>query len=141
MASTPATAAASSASTAPRRVRLRSPKLTYDIELLKAMSDETRQMILQFLCTPGAGEMKSFSVTEISENFKLTASTVSHHLQLLKRAQLVTVRRDGKERLYSLQFDYLRKSVQLFADALQTIDAAVQKNAAARVEAGEDSEA
>jgi DNA-binding transcriptional ArsR family regulator len=72
------------------------------------MSDETRQMILQFLCTPGAGEMKAFSVSEIAENFQLTASTVSHHLQMLKRSQLVSVRRDGKERLYSLQFDSYR---------------------------------
>ena len=132
----PSTATASPAVSAPpRRVRLRSPKLTYDLDLLKAMSDETRQMILQFLCTPGAGEMKAFSVTEIAENFQLTASTVSHHLQMLKRSQLVTVRRDGKERLYSLQFDYLRKAVQHFADALQTIEVAVQKNAALRNEA------
>jgi DNA-binding transcriptional ArsR family regulator len=91
-------------------------------------------MILQFLCTPGAGEMKAFSVTEIAENFKLTASTVSHHLQLLRRAQLVNVRRDGKERLYSLNFDVLRKSVQQFADALGTIETTMVRTAAIREE-------
>lgn len=123
--------------TAPRRIRLRSPKLSYDMEMLKAMSDETRQMILQFLCTPGAGEMKSYSVTEIAENFRLTASTVSHHLQLLRRAQLVNVRRDGKERLYSLNFDVLRKSVQQFADALATIEVTMVRSAAIREERGE----
>jgi DNA-binding transcriptional ArsR family regulator len=117
-----------------RRIRLRSPKLSYDLDMLKAMSDETRQMILQFLCTPGAGEMKAFSVTEIAENFKLTASTVSHHLQLLRRAQLVNVRRDGKERLYSLNFDVLRKSVQQFADALGTIETTMVRTAAIREE-------
>ncbi len=67
------------------RLRLRSPRLVYDVDLLRAMSDETRQSILQFLCTPGAGEMRPFAVTEIADQFNLTTSTVSHHLQLLKR--------------------------------------------------------
>lgn len=109
------------------RPRLRSPKLTFDVELLRAMADDTRQQILQFLCTPGAGRMESYSVGEIAENFSLTASTVSHHLQLLKRARLVRVQKDGKERLYSLDWDNLRRSVGQFNDLLVMIDRTMQR--------------
>jgi DNA-binding transcriptional ArsR family regulator len=110
-----------------RRARLRSPKLVYDIDMLRAMADETRQQILQFLCTPGAGEMRSFSVTEIASNFDLTPSTVSHHLQQLRQASLVTVRRQGKERRYTLQIDALRRSVGQFNDLLGLIEQATER--------------
>ena len=106
------------------RIRLRSPKLAFDIEVLKAMADETRQEILQFLCTPGAGKMVEYSVGDIANNFDLTASTVSHHLQLLKRNQLVTVRKVGKERRYSLDWANLKKSVGQFNDLLNLIEKA-----------------
>lgn len=97
------------------------------------MGDETRQMILQFLCTPGAGEMQTFSVTEIANHCELTPSTVSHHLQLLRRANLVKVKRSGKERLYSLDFTSLRRSVGQFNDLLKLIEQATEsaKEAAA----------
>lgn len=114
-----------------RRVRLRSPRLVYDIDLLKAMADDTRQRILQYLCTPGAGEMRPWSVTELADAFDLTASTVSHHLQLLKRADLVRVKRVGKERRYSLNLDTLRKSVGQFNDLLVLIEQATHRAAAA----------
>lgn len=106
------------------RIRLRSPRLVYDIELLRAMADETRQSILQFLCTPGAGEMTDFAVTEIADHFDLTTSTVSHHLQLLRREGLVKMRKAGKERRYSLDFATLRKSVGQFNDLLAMIEQA-----------------
>lgn len=114
-----------------KKARLRSPKLVYDIELLRAMADETRQRILQYLCTPGGGRMISFSVTDIAENFELTASTVSHHLQLLRRCNLVVARKEGKERKYALNFDRLRKSVGEFDLLLQTIEQTASRAAAA----------
>lgn len=121
---------------ATRRVRLRSPRLIYDVEMLRAMADDTRLQILQFLCTPGAGEMKAFAVNEIADNFELTASTVSHHLQLLRQARLVNVKRDGKNRLYSLNWDTMRRSVGQFNDLLNLIDQAT--NRAAQHEDGDE---
>lgn len=126
---------------ASRRVRLRSPRLVYDIELLRAMADETRQQVLQFLCTPGAGEMRAFSVTEIADNFDLTASTVSHHLQLLRRSDLVLVKKDGKERRYSLNWELLRRSMGQLHDLLGNIDETMQQAARAGDAAGADDEA
>ncbi|MFT4705752.1 MAG: DNA-binding transcriptional ArsR family regulator [Bradymonadia bacterium] len=106
------------------RVRLRSPKLDYDVEALRALADDTRQSILQFLCTPGGGEMLAYSVTEIADNFALTTSTVSHHLQLLRRAGLVEMEKAGKERLYSLDLTHLSATIDGFSATLARIDEA-----------------
>ena len=114
------------------RLRLRSPRLVYDVELLRAMGDETRQRILQFLCTPGGGEMKPFAVTDIADQFDLTTSTVSHHLQLLRRAGLVSMQKAGKERRYSLNLATLRRSVGQFTDLLKLIEDSMDRSARIR---------
>lgn len=111
------------------RPRLRSPRLVYDVELLRAMGDDTRQSILQFLCTPGAGEMRGFAVTDIADQFDLTTSTVSHHLQLLKRAGMVKMEKAGKERRYSLDLENLKRSVGQFNDLLKMIQDATERAA------------
>lgn len=111
-----------------RARRLRSPRLVYDMDMLSAMADETRQRILQFLCTPGAGEMRYFPVNQIASNFDLTASTVSHHLRILRQADLVQMRRNGKERLYRLNLPHLRSSVGQFNDLLNLIEAARERH-------------
>lgn len=111
------------------RTRLRSPRLVYDVELLRAMGDETRQRILQFLCTPGGGAMRPFAVGDIADQFDLTTSTVSHHLQLLRRAGLVKMEKAGKERRYSLELETLRRSVGQFHDLLKLVEDATDRAA------------
>jgi len=56
----------------------------------KAMADETRQHILSLLQT---GEMNE---SEIVAHLDLTQPTISHHLALLRRANLVVARHEGK---------------------------------------------
>lgn len=58
------------------------------------MADETRQRILSLL---QAGEMNE---SEIVARLDLTQPTISHHMALLRRANLVTARRDGKYVFY-----------------------------------------
>lgn len=108
---------------------LRKPGLNYDIDLLRAMADETRQRILRHLCTPGAGQMRSFAVTDIAESVTLSPSTVSHHLQTLRRCGLVDVQRHGKERRYCIKLDELKNSVTQFYDLLNLIDGAMSRAA------------
>ncbi len=117
---------------ATRRLKLRSPKLDYDIALLKALADETRQAILQFLCTPGGGEMLAYSVTEIADNFDLSTSTVSHHLQLLRREGLVQMEKAGKERLYNLNLPKFIEWADNLDDLFEDIEEARQKAARVR---------
>ena len=111
-------------------VKLRRPRLVYDVELLRAMADESRMKILQFLCTPGAGEMLGFPVNAIAAETAMSVSTTSHHLQILKRAGLVELERRGRERYYRMSFDHLRTSIVQFRDLIHFIDVALEKGAA-----------
>ena len=63
-------------------------------DFVKVMADETRQRILTLLQT---GEM---SVSELKEHFVVTQPTISHHLALLRQANLVLTRRAGKQVFY-----------------------------------------
>ncbi len=63
-------------------------------DFVRAMADETRQRILSLL---QSGEMNE---SEIVAQLNLTQPTVSHHLALLHRANLVVTRREGKYVFY-----------------------------------------
>jgi DNA-binding transcriptional ArsR family regulator len=43
------------------------------------------------------------SVAELAEPFKITFAAVSQHLRVLEEAELVSVRRDGRHRLYRVR--------------------------------------
>ncbi|MEI6603463.1 MAG: metalloregulator ArsR/SmtB family transcription factor [Clostridia bacterium] len=62
----------------------------------KAISDETRQKIMNLCCCD------SLSVNEIVEKLDVSQPTVSHHLAILREADLVTIREEGKQTFYSL---------------------------------------
>ena len=111
------------------RMKVKDTGLVFDVELLKAMGDETRSRILRVLCTPERGAMVPSTVTELSVRLGLSASTVSHHLQLLLRAGLVSVKRKGKERHYTLKLDTLRHKVAQFNDLLRTIERDTRESA------------
>lgn len=63
-------------------------------EFVKAMADETRQRILTVLQD---GEMNE---TDIVARLDLTQPTISHHLAILRRANLVQARNEGKYVFY-----------------------------------------
>ena len=65
-------------------------------ELLKALSNETRLMIL---CMLANGER---SVSEMEEMLDMRQPTVSQQLARLRADRLVTTRRDGKTIYYAL---------------------------------------
>jgi len=63
---------------------------------LQALSDPTRRKILELL------KKKDLAAGEIAKNFAITLPSLSHHLNVLKQADLVTGRRQGQEIIYSL---------------------------------------
>ena len=63
-------------------------------DFVKAMADETRQRILTVLKD---GEMNE---TDIVAHLNLTQPTISHHLAILRRANLVQARNEGKYVFY-----------------------------------------
>ena len=66
-----------------------------------ALSDPNRQKILKLL------KKSEMSVTEILGNLDITMATLSHHLDILKRADLVSGRRDGQRIIYSMNLSIL----------------------------------
>ena len=74
-----------------------------------ALSDPTRRGILEFLAE---GDL---SVGELVEEFSITQSAVSRHLQVLEHAGLVTRRREGQRRLCRLQTEPLREATDWIA--------------------------
>jgi DNA-binding transcriptional ArsR family regulator len=51
------------------------------------------------------------SAGELAEPFRMTFPAVSQHLRVLQEAELVTVRRQGRHRLYSLRVNPLQDIV------------------------------
>lgn len=68
---------------------------------LDALSDPTRREILKLL---KRGEK---SAGEISERFDVSAPAISRHLSLLRDADMVSARREGKNVYYSLSLDFV----------------------------------
>ncbi|MGG4454172.1 autorepressor SdpR family transcription factor [Brevibacillus porteri] len=62
----------------------------------KALSDPTRRKILDLL------REKDMTAGEIADHFQMTKPSISHHLNLLKQAQMVYDERKGQNIYYSL---------------------------------------
>ncbi len=69
-------------------------------KVLNAIGDETRQAILMALIQ---GPQKSgMRVGEIRVQTHLSRPAVSHHLKILKDAQIISVRKEGTRNFYRL---------------------------------------
>lgn len=65
-------------------------------QTFKALSDKTRREILLLL------KNGKLSAGEIAENFNMTQATISHHLSVLKKADLINEDRQWKYIYYEL---------------------------------------
>jgi DNA-binding transcriptional ArsR family regulator len=64
----------------------------------KAIADPTRQRIMSALCC------RELNVSDLVDELgDVSQPTVSHHLQVLRHAELVDSRRDGKQIYYTLR--------------------------------------
>ena len=64
--------------------------------IFKALNDPTRRQILQLL------QEKDMTAGQIADKFHISWPSVSHHLDLLKQAKLVTTEKEGQFVYYSL---------------------------------------
>ena len=64
--------------------------------LFKALNDPTRREILELL------KDRDLTAGEIAERFEISWPSVSHHLELLKRAELVVSVKEGQYVYYSI---------------------------------------
>src|SRR5271166_2495586 len=66
------------------------------VEFAKAMADKTRQEIMRACCC------RWVSVGDLTTEIGLKQPTISHHLAILREADLVHVRHEGKQSFYTL---------------------------------------
>jgi len=74
-----------------------------------ALSDQNRQKILEIL------SKKESQVNDILSKLNITGASLSHHLGVLKNANLVSSRREGQKIIYSINmsvFEEILKSLK-----------------------------
>jgi DNA-binding transcriptional ArsR family regulator len=80
-------------------------------ETLRAIAHPQRIQIIEML-----HQMGEINVTEIQNNLEIEQAVVSHHLRILKDKDIVSVRRLGKNSLYSLSKRSYFDLISLLAD-------------------------
>src|SRR5438034_7768691 len=82
------------------------------MEIFEAIAQPTRREILRLLA---AGEL---SAGQVGARFAVTQPAISQHLKVLKSAGLVSERREGTRRLYSVRPEGLADLHAFLADVL-----------------------
>lgn len=88
-----------------------------------AIGDETRQLILLALLE---SDLDGIRVGEIAQKTHLTRPSVSHHLQILKKAGIVAMRREGTRNYYYLSAD--ETQWKEMADLVNRVYASIQES-------------
>lgn len=76
--------------------------------IFKALSDPNRRKILSLL------KEKDMTAGEISDHFNISKPSISHHLNILKQADLVLDERQGQNILYSLNTTVFQEILSFF---------------------------
>ena len=71
----------------------------------KALSDPVRRDILMLL------KNKRLSAGEISSNFNMTGATISYHLRILKKADLITEKKEKNFIYYQLNTSVVEETM------------------------------
>ena len=79
-------------------------------KLFKALNDPTRRSILDML------KEDDLTAGEIAEAFHISKPSISHHLDLLKQAGLISSTREGQFIRYSLDTTVLDEALQWLMD-------------------------
>lgn len=82
-------------------------------KIFKALADKNRRKILTLL------RDNDLSVNDLLKHFDITQATLSSHLSLLKKSELVTFKIKGKQRIYSINislFDAFIKELNKFSN-------------------------
>lgn len=82
-------------------------------DAFKALSDPSRRKILQLL------KKEDLSAGEIAEHFNMAKPSISHHLNLLKQANLVDSEKKGQQIIYSLNTSVFEDVITWFMGFLK----------------------
>ncbi len=75
-------------------------------KLFKALNDATRRRILDML------KEADLTAGEIADAFHISKPSISHHLDLLKQAGLISATREGQFLRYTLDVTVLEEALQ-----------------------------
>jgi len=75
-------------------------------DIFKALNDATRREILELL------KQKDLSAGEIADAFNISKPSISHHLDILKRADLITAEKSGQFIFYSINTTIMEDVLQ-----------------------------
>jgi DNA-binding transcriptional ArsR family regulator len=70
-------------------------------QIFKALDDPTRRKILELL------KEQDLSAGDIASHFDISKPSISHHLDLLKQAELISSEKKGQFLMYSLNTSLL----------------------------------
>ena len=84
--------------------------------IFKALNDSTRRKILRML------QEREMTAGEIADAFQISKPSISHHLDLLKRADLVMCERKGQFLIYSLNTTVLEETANWLLDLMSKTD-------------------
>ena len=74
--------------------------------IFKALNDATRREILELL------KKKELSAGEIADHFNISKPSISHHLDILKQADLITSEKKGQFIIYSINTTIMEDVLQ-----------------------------
>src|SRR5690625_1501172 len=70
------------------------------IDVMKALGDSMRLRMVKLISTAD-----EYPCTALEHELPVSKSTISYHVKLLREAELISVRRNGKYFLYSVNFN------------------------------------
>lgn len=79
-------------------------------DTFKALADPSRREIIRLL------KERSMTAGEIAEKFKISKPSISHHLNILKQAELVDDERKGQNIIYSLNTTVFEDVMRMLLD-------------------------
>lgn len=100
------------------------------VKIAKALSDPTRYRMLGAI--RAAGELNCSNVCEL---FPLSQPTISHHVQTLEEAGVITVRKQSQYHILAAREEVLAEFASLLAPAPKKPAGSPAKSSAARVPA------
>lgn len=74
--------------------------------IFKALDDETRRKILELL------RERDMNAGEIADRFQMTKPSISHHLEILKNAELISSIKKGQFVVYSINTTLLDEVIE-----------------------------
>ncbi len=80
----------------------------------QALANPYRRQIVRLL------KWKNMSVNEIVEQFDIAQPTISRHLDVLRKAEIVTSERKGNQIIYSLNLSAVQEMVMMLSELLET---------------------